>query len=394
MFSDCAPGDACSRAKIVIDGSLAQGIHGFITQISTEAAEDGNLMSQYTVMDPMWLWQFRPARSGPDSSDPGDFSNPMLFADPSVFGPEILRQVLLQSIDDSNPADGEGTLFIDVATGTFIAGVVDLSGAPVDYPMSIAEVFELLASTGVVDCVLTPRDSGGFMADIDVFNGDYGNDLTATVAFEYATGDHNVRALRMTEDSTNICNKLWYYLGPRVRTPTDPAGDQHWRANVQGRDTGLAYPPGGKSFDETNTPFGPPWTDNQIGERIHDSRVDCGVRMEVRIFDAQGDENPAAFRELFRRMWQMESWIRAVPRTLVHVTPVRTSDFDLLPPGVVPVQVGDFDIGDLVTVTAGAIVRGGFTGAQRIYEYTITWDENGTIELGELLTSADQEGIV
>jgi hypothetical protein len=37
-------------------------------------------------------------------------------------------------------------------------------------------------------------------------------------------------------------------------------------------------------------------------------------------------------------------------------------------------------------------VRGGFSGAQRVYEYTITWDEDGVIELGEILTSSDAEG--
>ncbi len=117
--------------------------------------------------------------------------------------------------------------------------------------------------------------------------------------------------------------------------------------------------------------------------------------MEVRIYDGQGDDSdqPVAYRELYQRLWQEESWLRAVPRTLIHVTPVRMSDNMVLPPGVNPVPVGAFDIGDLVTVTAGPIVRGGFTGAQRIYEYTVSWDEDGIVEVGELLTASDAEGV-
>lgn len=406
MFTDCAPGDANSHLKITIDGNLF--FHGFITQISTEAGEDGNLMSEYTAQDPMFLWNFRPARAGPGSLDPGDFSNPDLFQDPSILGPEILRQILLQSENDANPQFGEGPLYIDIGGGSYAVGVADLSGAPVDYPMTIMEVFQLLSSTGELDVVLSPIDSGGNMADITVANGNYGTNHSnftvydkdgtiisagdGTVVFDYATGNHNVRALRMTEDSTNICNKLWYYLGPRRKTALDPGGDQHWAANIQGQDPDLVYPPGGQSVDATNTPVGPPWTNNQLGERIYSSRITSGVRMDIQIFDAQGDENPAKFRWLYRRLWQTESWLRAIPRVLVHVTPVRTSDFDLLPSGVSPVTFGDFDIGDLVTVTAGAVVRGGFTGAQRIYEYTVTWDEDGILELGELLTSSDQDG--
>jgi len=364
--------------KVVIDGSL--WFHGFAQQISTEAGEDGALISEYTALDPMFLWKWRPARDGPGSADPGDFSLPDFFRE-FIYGPQILEQILLQSEDDSDPEFGEGPLFIDLAGATYDSGIADLSGAPTDWPMTIAEVFELMSSTGTLDAVLSPIDSGGNMASLVVKNGDYGNNLTATVAFEYATGDHNVKSVRMTEDSTAVCNKLWYYLGPRVGSAIDPPGDQHWRANITADDPGLPDPP-----------------NSDIISRRDASRSSCGVRMEVRIYDGQGDgvvdASPSAFRELYRRLWQMESWLRAIPRTLVHITPVKTSEFYQLPPGVTPVQVGDFDIGDMVTVTADSIVRGGFTGAQRVYGFTVSWDEDGVVELGELQTSADQEGII
>lgn len=394
MFSDCAPPAPTYRIKIVIDGTL--WFHGMISQISTEAAEDGNLMTEYTAFDPMWMWMWRPARSGPASADPGDFSNPDLFTAPTTnpadkgMAAVIMEQILLQSeVDDD--AEGEGPLFLEIGDFTAFNPLLDLSGAPTDYPMTIAEVFELMASTGTFDCVITPTDALPNMGRVDAYLGDYGTDHSdgpdgdGTCIFEYATGAHNVRSLRMNEDSSNIVNKLWYYLGPRVETALDPGGDQHWRANVTGS-------PDGVNINPLNHP---PYaaTQAQIITRRDASRDNWGVRMEVRIYDAQGDENPAQFRHLYYRLWQEESWLRAIPRTLVHITPIRLSEAMLLPPGVSPVQLGDFDIGDLVTVTAGPVVRGGFTGVQRIYSFTVDWDEDGVLELGELQVSSDAEGI-
>jgi hypothetical protein len=390
MFTDCAPGNPCSRIKIIINNTL--WFHGMVTQISTEAGEDGNLMTEYTAHDPMWLWQWRPARAGPSSADPGDFSNPDLFTAPTTNlgdkgkGPVILQQVLLQS-EVTNPAEGEGPLFLELQG--FSTSTSDLSGAPTDWPMTIAEVFELMASTGELDAVITPIDSLPNMGALNVYSGDYGTDHSdgpdgdGTVIFEYATGAHNVRQLRMTEDSSNVCNKLWYYLGPRVESAMDPAGDQHWRANVTGSADGIRENPLNHGQYAA--------AQAAILARREASQESCGVRMEIRIFDAQGDENPAQFRDLYHRLWQEESWIRAIPRTLVHVTPVRISEFDLLPPGAVPVQLGMFDIGDLVTVTAGSVVRGGFTGVQRIYAFTVSFDEDGVFDIGELLVSSDAE---
>ena len=65
--------------------------------------------------------------------------------------------------------------------------------------------------------------------------------------------------------------------------------------------------------------------------------------------------------------------------TLVHVTPIR--DYG----------IGLFSIGDLITVEASADVKGGFSGAQRIYEYTINWDEDSVPAIQELQVSSDNE---
>jgi hypothetical protein len=361
---DYAIGEIGSRLKVNVDG-YGLHFHGMILTISDEGDED-KLYTEYVAMDPMELWRWRPARDAD-----GDFSKPTFF-ETQVTGPQILEYILQNTEDAGDiPAAADGPLFITY--GTFETGGVDLSAAPVDWPMTIAEVANLLTSTGEVDIVLTPIDVGGNMAEVNIYNGDYGTNLSGSVFFDYATGSYNARGLRRVQDGTNICNKLWYYLGPRVETPEDPAGDQHWRANIQGDDTGLAYPPGGE-----NSPPGSA-TNNQLGVLRISSQGDYGVRMEIKIFDARGDESTVG-RDLYRRLWQVESWLRAQPRELVHLTPVRGTALN-------------FDIGDLVTVRAGAKVRGGFTGIQRIYEYTVSWDENGTTEIGEIVTSPNQEGI-
>jgi len=356
-----AVGGAGSRLKVV-DDDYGLHFHGMILTVSDEGDED-MLYTEYMAMDPMELWQWRPARDGAASAAPGNFSLPT-FVERNTEGPAMLLEILQQSADTASTATGEGPLFVSL--GTFETGGVDLTGAPMNWPMTIAEVADLLTSTGEVDIVLTPIDSGGNMARVDVYNGDYGTDRSGSVIFDYKTGAYNVRRLRRVEDMTSVCNKLWYFLGPRI-------DDQHWKANVQGDDPALAYPPGGANSPPAAA------TDNPLGVRRKASWGTYGVRMEIQIFDSRGDEADIG-RDLYRRLWQLESWLRAQPRTLVHVTPVRGTTLN-------------FDIGDLVTVRAGAAVRGGFTGVQRIYEYTLSWDENGVTELGELVTSANQEGI-
>jgi hypothetical protein len=83
---------------------------------------------------------------------------------------------------------------------------------------------------------------------------------------------------------------------------------------------------------------------------------------------------------LFLRLWQAELSARVRGRELAHITPVR---------GLEPA----FDIGDLVSVQAGSVLRGGFSGTQRVYEYTVNIDNDGVTEIAELVTSADQESL-
>jgi hypothetical protein len=344
--------------------------HGRILLTETTASED----TGYTVFnssDPLELWQARPVRD-----DDGDFSKPSII-ETYQYGTQIIEAMVnnSESAGGGPPSDAEGPTRLRI--GTVEAGVTTLVGAPTDWPMTMAELAQLLISTNTVDVVVTPIEFFGPNDDygeLTLVNGDYGTDLSSSVAFQYGMGAENVRSLRWNEDMTGMCNKLWYYLGPRVETPEDPPGDQHWRANVQGDDPFLAYPPGG-ALSPPASPLA-----NIIGTRDYFSRQTWDVRMDIRIYDGRGDEAIVG-RDLYRRLWQEEQYLRAYPRTIVHVTPARDVGF------------GEFDIGDLVLVEASSEVNGGFSGAQRVYAYTGSWTaDDSVIELGELQVSSDQEG--
>jgi hypothetical protein len=387
---DIAIGDAGSRLKVVFDGNLF--FHGFVLMI--EDVGDVNFgYTTYNATDPMELWQWRPCRDF-EGPTPGNMIDPS-FLERMITGPAIMQEILQASENPLFiPAAAEGPLYVSL--GGFAGGGPNLSGAPTNWPMSIAEMANLLTSTGALDIILTPIDSGGNMAEVNCYNGNYGTDRSGSVILSYAMGNHNVRDVRRSNDMSTMVNKLWYHLGPKATVT-------RFKANITGDDPCLEDP---ELFDQ-----------GDIQARREASQAAYGVRMEIQQFDVdilyneldksgsppftQLDnwchsgvfdlQDPT--RHLYRRLWQMESWIRAISRELVHVTPVRISDNTQLPPGVNPVNVGDFDIGDLITVQAGPSLRGGFSGAQRVYEYTVGWDVNGIYEISEIQTTSDQEGL-
>lgn len=396
---EAAIGDCGDLLKIVVTDGVDDNIafHGPILNLSTDTDKDGGT-TVYNAQDAMELWQWRPVRA-----DDGDFSRPSPSIDGSpdiindyVTGPQILEAMLNNTVSNAGgdpPVFAEGP--IGLTMGSFAGGGVPLYGAPVDWPMTIMELYSLLVSTGQLDAVITYTDpGGGITGTINGYNGDYGTDLSGSVSFQYGTGARNAASLRWNRDMTSMVNKYWLYGGPRIETAADPAGDQHWCFNVQGFDGGsehvppftggLSYPPGGQSVNTDNSELIA--SDNPLGEKIYDSRQAYNVRMKIDIFDAYDDDCVPGFgapgRELYRKQWQIFSWFACEPREIIHITPV---------PGV---QIGCFGIGDLVTVEAASEVRGGFSGAQRIYEYTVSWENTPSVlTLSELQTSADMEGV-
>lgn len=347
--------------------------HGIVWNIEEDGDED-MVYSQVTCYDPMVVWRYRPARDNVDSysGEAGNFSDPS-FLDRNKFGGLIMQEILTASEFEARiPSLAEGSLFLDLGASTFAGGGADLSGAPTNWPMTIAEIATLLTNTGELDIVISPitevvvaPTTFANMGVVDTYTGNYGTDRTASVNFDYATGDYNARLFRRSEGMDTIGTKLWYFLGPRL-------DQQHWRSNVTG--------------DHPLLETYPSWP--QLEQEIDLEREATGVYMPISIYDnfgtGSGDEvGESSFYPLYVRQWMVESLLRLRPRNMVYITPVRGGDFG----------PGDFDIGDLITINIGDKARVAESGAQRIYGYTIEVDDDGVEALGEFISSPDQDSI-
>lgn len=237
-----------------------------------------------------------------------------------------------------------------LTVGTVAGGGADVSGAPTSFPMSLEDMRVLLVSTGQIDVFVNP---GVGASTVNLTNGDGGNDLSGSVSYDYGTGAFNCQIATFTQDMDIVINALWYLLGPRVSetrwrgsiTPTAPHKGGTWPASLQAKFLG--------------------------------SRSTYGYAQEIRIFDDTNTES--SIRPLFEEEWANEAWIRATPQVFASVRPER---------GISP----NFGVGDLISVSAGSQLMGGFSGAQRVYEMEVECDADGVVSVTEIITSADQEG--
>jgi hypothetical protein len=317
-----------------------------------------------TCADPMWWWRRRPVR---DSL--GRFALPVF---PSyISAPEILLEALNQSITN------EGTLGLDTATGTFETSGPDAGMKLDNWPVMLSELAVTLSNTGVCDIVIDPVDTAdGFgledgLAIMGVANAyvDCGTDLSATVHFDYATGDHTLDECTVIEDADTIANRLYYYLGPRV-------------ADTERRYQGNITPPAdGAPFDNSGS-GGDDLRDTAL-ETDRDASVTAyGQFFDIDVYDDAGAETSA--RPLFQKMWLTELRLRLNGRTLIKATPS-------ILPGFYAYE--DFNPGDIVAINTGAKLGVVLSGADvRVYGERATIDDNGVEHPGELILSADQEG--
>lgn len=370
--------------------SMGLCFHGLVWNIEEDGDED-MVYSQVTCYDPMMHWRTRPARDDTNSYTglAGNFSDPSFLAR-NQFGGLIMYEILTASegmTDYSRiPELAEGQLCIDLGLSTYEVGGADLSGAPTNWPMTIAEIASLLTNTGELDLILTPvigtigNEGLMNMAVLDTYTS-YGTDRTGSVHFDFATGDFNARLYRRSENMDTVINKNFYMLGPRL-------DQQHWRGNVTGDHPDLPNPPGGDVNPYPNANTG------DLGDLIWNSRTEMGVFMQIGVYDNFGSGSggsESSVYPLFIRQWQVESLLRATPRNMVYITPVRAGT--TLPGGGDVFGPGTFDIGDLVTVNIGNKARVMESGVQRIYQYTVDIDDDGVEALGEFVTSPDQDSI-
>jgi hypothetical protein len=357
-----------SRLKVWDDSTLR--FHGVVWRLDDSGDAD-TTYTEVTCYDPMIYFPKRLARDFD-----GDYSNPD-FIERYETAPLIMESVIARSMD----VEHEGPMGLTI--GSVATGGPQMLGKPTDWPQTLDDIRKLLVDTGFLDLVINPTEAGGDMGIIDLYNGSfpnaggYGQDLTGSVVFSYQTGLYNVREVRRSVDMETVCNKLRYLLGPRVTSAADPSGTQHWKGDVQRLDGCL---PGNDGDSDPVFRCGPSsgvggQDDTPLGDLINASRSDYYQLQEVRVYDANGS---FALRPAYYRIWQNESILRARPRTLVYMTPVRGTELE-------------FDVADLVSVEAGTRFRGGFSGIQRVYEFTVNLDNDGVADLGQLVVSADQE---
>jgi hypothetical protein len=100
---------------------------------------------------------------------------------------------------------------------------------------------------------------------------------------------------------------------------------------------------------------------------------------EIDIHDTAEDEQTTA-RPLFEEMYANEAYLRAIPRLFTQIHPERSY-------GTSPT----FMPGDLISVSAGSQLGGGYSGSVLVYEYEVTIDADGVADYTSLIASPDAQ---
>ena len=304
------------------------------------------------------------------NTDPLLFPGPCNLADPTqmiefyVTAPGIAAGFVYATISCDPPAarGGPGGPF-PVQVGSVAAGGESMVGmVPVEWPMDIGTYVDLLLGTGRLGMIVNP---GFGSSTVDFTNGGVVTDRTGSVNVQYATGSFNAKSGNRTDDMDQVVNALWYLLGPKVQWYTHDIS--HWMGSITptARNAGGDGPGGNPAV---------PW-DPALVSRWLGSQANYGYIQEIQIHDARDDEQVVA-RNFYEFAFENEAKIRAVPKTFVNNTPNRAS-------GLAP----SFFVGDTITMSAGPLLEGGWTGGFRVYEYEMAVDVDGVGEYTSIIGS-------
>jgi hypothetical protein len=303
-----------------------------------------------------------PDNNYPDVVPPTE-PGPCNLADPSkviadfITAPEILAAFINATNDCP---DGPW----QITVGSAAAGGPDMTGVPADWPMNIQQLADMLLDTGQLNILVNP---GFGSSTVDLTNGGVVNDLTGSVSLDYGTGNFNSQAATKTSDMEDVINALWYLLGPK--RPWYTGDISHWAGSIT-----PTAPNAGPDGDGGEP--GPPWPPALVA-RWMGSRGIYGYMQEIQVHDSAEDEQVTA-RPLFEEMYANEAYLRAVPRLFTGITPERAY-------GSAP----SFMPGDLISVSAGTQLGGGYSGSVLVYEYEISVDADGVAEYTQLVASPD-----
>jgi hypothetical protein len=329
--SDYATAGDTAYLDVIVDGDLR--FHGSVEYIEHQGDENTRYTT-YTAIDPTFMWNWRVAADAD-----GDYTKPTFLAD-FVTGPQIMQAIIGNSI----------TQFGDIGhgVGSVASGGSNLSGAPTNWPKTIAEVATILSETGELDWRYNPTTNL-----VDFYNGNLGADLSGSVSFSYGSGG-NSRACRVTSDKREMVNRPRWLFGPRLSDLGAAKLDQHWSYSIDR--TTMVVPNIGT-----------------INVAASASEAAYLTRFQVRILDSDGRTDDV--RMLGRAMFAAELWMRLKPKLMFHITPHR---------GIAP----SFRPGDVIAVSGF-----GLSGVQRVMDMSYRWTADGPIELGEPMGQAGAHAI-
>lgn len=336
---------------------MGAGFTGVLWRRDDECGPD-DCWSTLTFADTTIYWPKRIVKD-----EDGDFSDPTII-EGNLYGPSIMAAAVENSITldgDFGPVGlSPGGVSLDLA--------IDLTGFhPSSWPLTLDALRALLSDAGVLAYKVNgttvsfyegPQIAGGFVNQ----------------PFNYATGSFNCSGCTRSLEMGNVFNVVWTLLGPKQPQYQDDI--QHWRANVTIDDNGSGDPgPPPVAGDPWPIPD-PPYS--AVVAQVLASRGTYGRMQTVDEIDMYQDERTPAAKRYKRRLaqmlWLQKSLYCAQPKQLVTMIPEK---------GVVPT----FDVYDTVPVAAGAMLNGGFSGEQRVYEFKVAIDTEGNAQLKELVTS-------
>jgi hypothetical protein len=276
--------------------------------------------------------------------------------------PEIMAAFVQSALDDPKAATPPSAS-LPWVIGSVEYSNVDVTGMPMNTPMTLDQMRQLLQSTGQLAINVNPGVSESIL-DFVVPPTSASGSVTS---FDYQTGAFNSQNANVNDDMDVLVNALWYLLGPRGPRPGIKIN--HWGGSI----TPTAANAGGDG--EGGIP-GTPWPPTLITKFLG-SRQQYGYFQEIRIFDEHQDAQ--SIRELYEEQWANEAWLRAYPRRFVNVTPER---------GVDPA----FTVGNFVTMSAGSRLSGGFSGQAIVFEFEVQINVNGVVAITEIIASDDGSG--
>jgi len=318
---------------------LAGGVHKGRAYMGEDAGEANDKFRTIQSLSGLAWWD----RMQVMDAD-GDYSNPSIIKDNSN-----ACDIMQAALDNWNSFEGGS----DLSAGSSAGGVPLIGFKPTDWPWSLDRLREFLVNTGQLDVV---ENHGA--GTVDFHAGDYGADLSGSVALQYGMGAFNCVAAKYTFDFTNTVSRIRYFLGPK--RPQFDGDIQHWAGDVQIDDPGL------DTFDGAKQAVIDALSGSVEGM--------LGLLRRIEVYDSHGDEN--ALRDLYYAIWQSDALIHMRPRRLLSVTPE---------PGISPA----FTCGDLITI--GAELGETHSGVERVYSYRAEQDTEGNVQLTRVTTSGDQE---